>query len=135
MSEGINILAECRECGTKFGIGKDSDVVSFRQEYKGKDGRSILLTYYDCPKCGKRHFVQADDAYSLDLLASVSKLFVQIAAAKVKGTRPIPARQQEKYKKHKSHLDRYRIGLMRRWTGQYVTEAKTGEACVLEFSV
>lgn len=133
LSSEMKMLAECRWCKEKFAIGNDG-TVAFKREYKGEDGRSILLTYYDCPKCGKRHFVQIDNDTSLQMLAGVSRIFARIAATKTKG-RDVPARWQDKYKRHKSHLDRYRMRLMQEWSGKQVFEVGTGFNCVLEFSV
>lgn len=136
MSTALTIFAECRnkKCGAKFAVGDGSSTTSFRQKYVDKNGRSILLTYYDCPKCGLRHFVQADDAYSLELLANVTKAFVRVAAARQNGRKVTPV-QKSRYEKGKGHLDRYRNKLMHEWTGRFVTEAMSGREYTLEFSV
>lgn len=130
----VAILAECRGCGERFEVSATSGTTSFRKEYKDKDGQSIWLTYYDCPKCGKRHFVQADNRHSTELLKDVSKSLRRIAVAKRKG-KAIPAAMQDKFKKQKRHLDEYRMELMKEWTGRVVTEVATDLVYELEFSV
>lgn len=134
MSDSVSILAECRKCGARFEVSGTSGTTHFRQEYKCEDGRSILLTYYDCPKCGMRHFVQVDDAASIRMLSEEATIFARIAIANSKGKK-IPVKMQEKYKKKKGHLCRYRTKLMTELSGKTVTEVSTGQQVVLEFSV
>lgn len=135
LSDVLGILAECRECGSRFGVSPESGTTHFRQEYVSEDGRSILLTYYDCPKCGKRHFAQIDTVHSLAILSDVTKSFAQLAAARRKGRKVVPATWRKRYEKQKGHLDRCRKRLMREWTGKRVLEVGTGVEYVLEFSV
>lgn len=131
-SRGLCTLAKCRWCDSTFMLDKS---LIHRSEYKSKEsGRSIFLTYYDCPKCNGRHFVQVDDAYSMELLAHTSSLFVRIASCKA-GGKKIPGKWQDKYAKRKSHLGSYRTRLMRKWNGSDMIDVSTGQTFRLEFSV
>lgn len=130
----LHTMVECIECKHKFVLVQDN-VLHSRVRYQDKDGRSILLTYFDCPECGKRHIVQADNDYSLSLLLDVSKLVAKIAAKRSKGNK-VPAKMQDKYRKANRHLDGYRKELMKSWTGKAVTGLDNGDAIPsLEFVV
>lgn len=130
----LHTMVECAECKHKF-VLVQGDALHSRARYQGKDGRSILLTYFDCPECGKRHIVQADNEYSLSLLMEVSKSVVKIAAKRSKGNK-IPAKLQGKYNKANRHLDGYRKELMKSWAGKAVTGLENGDIIPsLEFVV
>lgn len=128
----IDALFECSQCGNRFGTSECN--MSIREQCKSEDGRSIQITYYDCPKCGKRHYVQVDNAHSVELLSAVSKLFVRIASTKAKG-KAIPAALQDKYTKKNNHLRRCRTRLMHEWNGKVVFGVGTGQAHELHFLV
>lgn len=129
--QNVDFRAECRKCKHEFDISQN---VRHNVAYEDQYGRSILLTYYDCPSCGMRHFVQADNSASVGMLLAVRKDVARIACAKSKG-RKIPVKMQDKYTKHNRHLDAYRTRLMRDWSGRTVTEVESGLTYTLEFSV
>lgn len=130
----LHTMVECIECKHKFVLAQ-GDVLHSRVRYQDKDGRSILLTYFDCPECGKRHIVQADNECSLGLLREVSKAVAKVAAKRSKGSK-VPAKMQDKYNKANRHLDGYRKELMKSWTGKAVTGLENGDAIPsLEFVV
>lgn len=130
----LHTMVECIECKHKF-VLVQGDVLHSRVCYQDKDGRSILLTYFDCPECGKRHIVQADNEYSLGLLREVSKAVAKVAAKRSKGNK-VPAKMQDKYHKANRHLDAYRKELMKSWTGKAVTGLDNGDTIPsLEFVV
>lgn len=129
--QNVGFRAECRKCKHEFDISQN---VRHNVAYEDQDGRSILLTYYDCPSCGMRHFVQVDNGASVGMLLAVRKDIARIANARSKG-RKIPAKMQDKYKKHNRHLDVYRTRLMREWSGRRVIEVGSGLVYELEFSV
>lgn len=132
--ETMSLLVECEDCGEKFTISASQAAiqVTHKKEYK-VNGRSIFLTYYDCPKCGRRHFAQIDDAKSQQMLREVSVTFVRLAK-KRQQDKPIPQKQSEKWKKQKQHLSDYRKKLMAEFTGTTLQE-ETGETFELRFSV
>lgn len=128
-----DVVAVCRRCGQKFHLGTEIPVI-YRQEYRDAHDAVIMLTYYDCPQCGTRHFVQADDATSVRMLNDVSKVFVKIAVAKSSG-KCVPAKLQDKYTKCKSHLGMYRMKLMLDWNGRDVYRPGSPLKSKLEFSM
>lgn len=131
---GMSLLVECEDCGNRFRIGMADAIVqvTHKKEYK-VNGRSIFLTYYDCPKCGRRHYAQIDDVRSLQMMRESSRVFVRLAAKRKNG-KQIPQSQSVKWKKQQQHLSDYRKKLMTEFTGTTITE-ETGESFVLRFSI
>lgn len=134
-NETMSLLAECEDCKAKFKItsGEAAGVLSHKKEFK-VNGTSIFLTFYDCPYCGRSHYVQIDDAYSLNLLKDVSRQFVKLAVAKKK-EKEIPQKQSAKFNKSRKHLSDYRMKLMKQYTGKLIHNDETDSDFVLRFSV
>ena len=133
--ETMSLLVECEDCHEKFRVasGEAVQAVTHKREFV-VDGQSIFLTYYDCPKCGRRHYVQIDDATSLNKLREVSRQFVKLAALKKKG-KEIPQKQSAKFKKARQNLSDYRMNLMKEYTGKLLHDNETDSDFVLRFSV
>ncbi len=133
--ETMSLLVECEDCKEKFRItsGNAVNAVTHKKEFN-VNGQSIFLTYYDCPKCGRRHYVQIDDAASLNKLKEVSRQFVKLAAAKKRG-KDIPQKQSAKFKKARQYLSDYRMKLMKEYTGKLVHDNETDSDFELRFSV
>lgn len=132
---GMSLLVECEGCENKFQIGMAEAMaqVTHKKEYK-VNGRSIFLTYYDCPKCGRRHYVQIDDNHTLELLKENQRMFIKLAAKRTKG-KSIPKNQSDKYKKHTKHLRDCRMELMKAFTGVMLHDDETDTSFELRFSV
>lgn len=125
------LAVECEECKEKFSVtGND---ITHKREYRVKE-QSIYLTYYDCPNCGRRHFVQIDDDKSLDMLDVNSKQFAHNAVIRTTG-RKLRKKKVDEYKKSKRHLANYRIELMKQFTGVVLHDDDTESDFELRFSV
>ena len=133
--ETMSLLVECEDCKEKFRItaGNAANAVTHKKEFN-VNGQSIFLTYYDCPKCGRRHYVQIDDKRSLDMLKDVSRQFVRLSV-KRKQDKNIPQKQLDKFKKNRQHLADYRMGLMKAFTGKSLHDDETDADFILRFSV
>lgn len=131
---GLSLMVECEDCGTKFRISSQEAIghVQHKKEYRVNE-RSIFLTYYDCPSCGRRHFVQIDDSRTLEILKTNSRLFVKLAA-KRSNDKDIPKKQLDKYKKTTQHLRDCRMALMKEFTGVMLHDDETGKNFKLIFS-
>ena len=132
---GVSLLVECEGCGNRFQIGAADAIaqVTHKKKYEA-NGRSIFLTYYDCPKCGRRHYVQIDDNHTLGILKENQRMFVKLAAKRTKG-KSIPKSQSDKYKKHTKHLRDCRMELMKEFTGVMLHDDETDTSFELRFSV
>ncbi len=130
----MSLLVECEECKEKFSVSSNDESVKVvhKKEFK-INGKSIFLTYYDCPSCGRRHYVQIDDEKSIRKSKDIQKTFVKLCVAKRKG-KAIPEKQQEKFKKARQHLSDYRMNLMKEYTNKSVID-DDGDLFVLRFSV
>lgn len=117
------MITECVGCKQKFEISDKN--TTHKKKYK-INGQSIFLTYYDCPSCGRRHYVQIDDEVSLRRLNENKRQFVTLAIAKKKG-KEISKKQLAKFKKSREDLSDYRINLMKQYSGEsvYDEESKT----------
>ena len=131
----MSLLVECEYCKQKFSVTQDQapNSLTHKKEYK-LNGKSIFLTYYDCPYCGRRHYVQIDDAISLNKLKEVSRQFVKLAVLKKKD-KEIPQKQSAKFKKARQNLSDYRMNLMKEYTGKLIHDNETDSDFVLRFSV
>ena len=129
------LMVECEDCHHKFGVGQEAapNDIQHKRKYE-VNGQSIFLTYYDCPKCGRRHYVQIDDATSLNKLKEVSRQFVKLAVLKKKD-KEIPQKQSAKFKKARQNLSDYRMNLMKEYTGKLLHDNETDSDFVLRFSV
>lgn len=128
--KAMSLFVECEACKEKFQV-TTSNVTS--KKNFNVNGQSIFLTYYDCPKCGRRHYVQIDDAVSLNKLKEVSRQFVKLAVLKKKG-KEIPQKQSAKFKKARQNLSDYRMNLMKEYTGKLVHDNETDSDFKLRFS-
>lgn len=128
--KGLNIMARCEGCEKVFEVNYGN----IKNREFDVNGRSIFLTYYDCQSCGRRHFVQIDDAKSKQMLVGVSVKFAKMAAMKNKG-KSIPKKQSEKFKKTRQNLSDYRTTLMKEFTGKLVHDSEAGTDFELRFSV
>lgn len=134
MANPLAMMVECEGCQHKFGISSgESSEITHKKEYS-VNGRSIFLTYYDCPNCGRRHVVQIDDQKSLQMLRENQKTFVRLAK-KRSDDRPIAQKQSDKYKKQRHNLLEYRTSLMKEFTGTILHDSETDASFELRFSV
>ena len=134
-NKSMSLLVECEDCKNKFQISSSESIsqVNHKKEFN-VNGKSIFLTYYDCPSCGRRHYVQIDDATSLGKLREVKTMFVKLSVAKNKG-KEIPQKQLVKFKKARQYLSDYRMKLMKEYTGKSIHNDETDSDFVLRFSV
>lgn len=123
---------ECSRCKTIFPIFREN--VNFDKLYEDKDGQSIFITYFDCPSCKERHYVQIDDQKSRKLKKETQRWFVKLSAMRNKN-KQISKQQQDKFKKLRNDLSNSRLELMKQYEGSIVTDTETGKAIELNFTV
>lgn len=127
----IPFMVECEDCKSKFEIS--SDRVNHKKEFN-VNGKSIFLTYYDCPSCGRRHFVQIDDAMSLSKLREAKSMFIRLSIAREKG-KDIPQKQSVKFKKARKNLSEYRFKLMKEYSDKLIHDSESNSDFILRFSI
>lgn len=130
----MKVKAICQKCKSSFDISEESLV--YQKEYS-YEGQSIFLTYFDCPNCSKRHFVQIDNEKSIEVLKKCEKDFVRLSIAKTKGykyTKNRENRIKKKFNAERKHLSKFRNELVKEYSGRQVTDLETGNTFVLLFS-
>lgn len=129
----LSLMIECEDCHEKFSITTEQSSVTHKKEFKVKE-QSIYLTYYDCPKCGRRHFVQIDDDESLSILRVNESQFVHNAVLRTQGKK-LRKKKIDQYKSTQKHLANYRRELMKQFTGIVLHDDETDSDFELRFSV
>lgn len=128
----MNVKAICQKCKESFDVSEENLV--YQKEFM-YDGQSIFLTYFDCPKCGRRHFVQIDDQKSKELLERCKRDFVSLSIAKSKGHKKvIKNNRKKKFDAERKYLSELRNELAKEYSGRQVMDLETGNVFVLLFS-
>lgn len=128
----LTAQVECKKCKTVFTICPGN--ITFDKYHKDKDGRSIFLTYFDCPSCNERHYVQVDNQKSREVKKDTQRLFAKLSVMKSKNQQ-IPKQQQDKFNKLRKNLNNRRLELMKQYEGSTVTDTETGETIELNFTI
>lgn len=123
---------ECKNCKSVFTIGPGN--ITFDKMYEDENGRSIFLTYFDCPDCQERHYVQVDNQQSREVKKKTQRMFAQLSVMRNKN-KPIPMQQQNKFNKLRKNLNDRRFELMKQYDGSTVTDTETGDKIELNFTI
>lgn len=126
----MKVKAICQKCKSSFDISEENLV--YQKEYS-YEGQSIFLTYFDCPKCNKRHFVQIDNQKSKELLERCKMDFTRLSIAKSKG-QVIKNNRKKKFDAERKYLSKFRNELAKEYSGRQVVDLETGNIFVLLFS-
>ena len=121
---------ECKKCKSVFTIGPSN--ITFDKMYEDENGRSIFLTYFDCPDCQERHYVQVDNQQSREVKKKTQRMFAQLSAMRNKN-RQIPKQQRNKFNRLRKNLNDRRFELMKQYDGSIVTDTETGDKIKLNF--
>lgn len=78
----------------------------------------MWLTYFDCPKCGKRTFCQIDDEVTNSLLRDLTRVIARIAKYNRNGQTP-PKKLQHKYDTISGMLRSKRTELLETYNGSW----------------
>lgn len=126
----MKVKAICQKCKSSFDISEENLV--YQKEYS-YEGQSIFLTYFDCPKCNRRHFVQIDNQKSKELLERCKMDFTRLSIAKSKG-QVIKNNRKKKFDAERKYLSKFRNELAKEYSGRQVVDLETGNIFVLLFS-
>lgn len=94
------------------------------------NGKSIYLSYYDCPECGNRKVVQVDDDYTYKLLKSVENKIRLFMSIKQKGG-SINKQEQVKFDKMRKDLASTRSKLTKSCNGANLCDGQTGKCFIV----
>lgn len=124
----------CHECGYTLPVKEGASSFKYGVEYKDKDGQSIWLTYFDCPNCGKRHYVQIDDSTSKEYLKKAMSMFNRFTIMRKRGTF-LSSSQQSKFNKTKDRLSSIRLELMQKYSDKELYNVSDCKWESIKFSV
>lgn len=127
----MKVKAICQKCKSSFNISEENLV--YQKEYS-YEGQSIFLTYFDCPNCSKRHFVQIDNERSIEILRKCEKDFVRLSIAKTNRHKHIKSNVKKKFDAERKYLSEFRSKLAIDYSGRQVVDLETGNTFVLLFS-
>lgn len=122
-------LVNCVNCNKGFTISSEN---VFKHEYKTAKGNTIWLTYYDCPRCGKRHYVQVDSVRTHQLLQVITRQMAYFASCRKKG-KPIRKSASADYERNKTHLSEIRMDMMKQLEGSEVLDPTTKVKTIVRF--
>jgi len=125
----MQVVEKCKCCGESLNL---NDILQNKNFMK--DGKSIRLTYFDCPKCGERCFVQIDDDTSLAMLDSIKKTFVKLMYRRKQGKK-IPKKENSKFTEARANLSMHRANLMKEYTDKTVYDSDNDKEYTLRFFV
>lgn len=128
----MTVNVECKKCKSVFTIVPAN--ITFDKMYEDENGRSIFLTYLDCPYCQERHYVQVDNQQSREVKKKTQRMFAQLSVMKNKN-KPIPKQQQNKFNRLRKDLNDRRFELMKQYDGSTVTDTETGDKIKLNFTI
>lgn len=138
-SSDWNIKRSCPECGSDFRVRMDAPsiderlfVSQLKDEWVSVNGKMYRLTWYDCPSCGLRIFVQADDKRTENLLRKCKDVITRMND---KSTHrwDNSKKQSEYLKKLRSDLAASRRRVENEITGRAIVDRHTGTAHRLVF--
>lgn len=121
----------CKECKETFDINRDN--VNFEKPFIDENGQSIFITYFDCPSCKERHYVQVDNIHTLGTKKKVQMMFGKMCVMRNKN-KVISKQQQDKFKNLREKLNNCRFELMKQYEDLLVTNTETGEEVKLNFT-
>lgn len=130
--EGLKVNIECKNC--KKVLEVSSVNTAFEKKFIDKDGRSIFLTYFDCPSCKERHYVQIDNLKTIEMKKKTMRMFAKLSVMRNKNQQ-IPKQQQDKFNKLRKNLNNRRLELMKQYVNTIVTDTETGEEIKLHFTI
>lgn len=129
--KGIATNVQCTKCGRLFQTNKEN--LKYQESFRDESGRSYLLSYVDCPNCGDRNFVQADNGDTISLLRDVKKDFSKLAAQKAKHM-TISKKQLIRFEKERQHLSESRIKLIDKIDGSLLKEVSSDKEFEVRFN-
>lgn len=130
--KALMVKVECKRCKNLF--SKSSTDIVFDKRFEDVNGRSIFITYLDCPHCQERHFVQIDDIHSREIKKKIKKMFIKLSVMRNKNI-SIPKQQQNKFNSLQNNLKISRFELMKQYEDSIVTDTETGEVLKLNFTI
>lgn len=125
------LVIKCSKCGFANNLTQDSALIKHKVPFEC-DGDTIYLTYFDCEKCGNRHYVQIDDDETLEYYQKCYKYMVKLSSAK-RNKQTISQKLNSKFKDLRAKLNTKRLSLMLKYDGKVIRNGD--ESSILKFTL
>lgn len=132
MEKGMTQAVQCKSCKNNFIISNVN--VIHEKQFKDKDGQTIYITYFDCPHCQDRHYVQVDNNITLKIKKECLDMFASLAKIKMAKKR-VPIQQRNKFDSGRKKLSDKRFELIKQYEDSMVTDTETGAEIHINFTV
>lgn len=108
-----NISTECKKC--KGSILVNAETIQ-KREVECENGKSIIITCFECPHCGERHIVQLDNDETNELLVKLTGKVARMARMK-KNHMQMSKKEAAKVTKIRTDLADKRLELIKEFQG------------------
>ena len=127
----LEVKMKCSSCEKEVTVGsyniKKTMMVT-------TDGEYVWMTYFDCPHCSVRNFVQVDNDETNEMVEEESRLMVKALKQKKFG-KTLTKKQSERRKQIEQDLAESRNKLMESVKGKVVTDCDTNKSYTVSFNV
>lgn len=128
----MDVKFKCKKCEKDILINNEN--TEYEKEFLDKDKQSIFITYFDCPFCYERHYVQIDNGKTIAIKRENIKVFKRLSKLR-SYNKQIPKQQSEKFNKLRYTLEYERDKLKEQYESEIVTDTETGTEVKLLFTV
>lgn len=125
------LVIKCSKCGFANNVTQDSVLIKHKVPVKCGDD-TIYLTYFDCERCGNRHYVQIDNDETLEDYKKCYKYMVKLSLSNRK-RQPINKKDALKFKNLRAELNKKRLDLMVKYDGKIIYN--DDEPSILKFTI
>lgn len=125
------LVIKCSKCGFANNLTQDSALIKHRVPFEC-DGDKIYLTYFDCERCGNRHYVQIDNDDTLECCQKCYKYMIKLSSAK-RRKQTISQKLNFNFKDLRAKLNTKRLNLMLKYNGKVINNGD--ESSVLKFTL
>ena len=127
----LEVKAICEDCKEKFKV--NSETIS-KTTFKTNDGKIVDVVHYECPKCGRVHYVQIDDENTKRLLEN-SKVVMKQAMVYYFRKQTPPKKIKTKLEKIKKKISSARLQLMKDYNNTVFVDLRSKEEVNMHFSL
>ena len=116
------VKVKCDNCDNLVNLSSDGEILKHKVKHVC-EGETIYLTYFDCPKCHKRFYVQIDNDSTLMKYKQCYSLMVKLSANR-KQHKPVNHNKSGKFKDLRAKLSTERFELVRKYDGKMVCDER-----------
>lgn len=126
----MELKTQCNSCKNEFALNAEN--VKEKTVTISEDSQEVMLTYYNCPECGKLFVVQIDTQETKNMLIDIKKL-MRTAMVKQCKNQQIKKKEMNKYNLLNKGIDDIRMSLAIRYNHEHYIE--NGEEVELTMSM